>query len=58
MLRTCGPIKVYQKGVITNNEISLSFAKGILVEQKGLKVCWVAFVVEVQYQGSQAHKTS
>ncbi len=27
--------KVYQKGVITNNEINLSFAKGLLVEQKG-----------------------
>ncbi len=44
--------KVYQKGVITNNEIHLSFAKGILAKQKGLKVCWATFVAKLQYQGS------
>jgi hypothetical protein len=48
--------KVYQKGVITNNEINLSFAKGISIEQKGLKVCWVAFVAKVQYPLSQTCK--
>jgi hypothetical protein len=48
--------KAYQKVVIIDNEISLSFANGILVEQKGLKVCSVALATKVQYQGSQAHK--
>jgi hypothetical protein len=44
--------------MIINNEISLTFVKGFLAERKGLKVCWVGFVEEVQSQGSQAHKAT
>jgi hypothetical protein len=34
---------VYQKDVITNNEISVAFANGILEERKGWDVCWAQF---------------
>jgi hypothetical protein len=35
------------KSITIDNEIKLSFAKGILVERKGFKICWVAFAIEV-----------
>ncbi len=34
---------VYQKDVISNNEINLAFAKGIWVERKRWDVCWAQF---------------
>ncbi len=39
---------VYQKDVITNNEINLAFAKGILAKKKGWDVCWAQFATKVQ----------
>jgi len=47
---------VYQKDVITNNEINLAFVKGILAKRKRWDVCWAQFAIEVQWIGFQAHK--
>jgi hypothetical protein len=50
--------KVHQRFLITNNKISLSFTKGMLVDKKGCDVNWETFAIEVQSQGSHTHKAS
>jgi hypothetical protein len=35
--------KVHQRFPITNNKISLSFTKGMLVDKKGCNVNWATF---------------
>jgi hypothetical protein len=47
---------VYQKVVITNNEISLAFGKCILTKRKRWDLCWAQFAAKVQCIGFQAHK--
>jgi hypothetical protein len=38
---------VYQKTKNTKNSIDLSFAKGLLVERKGIKINWAKFAEHV-----------
>jgi len=47
---------VFQRPVITNDVISLSFAKGVLAESRGKEVCWATFAAEVQVQGVHSHR--
>lgn len=49
---------VYQKTNIANNSISLTFAKGILAENKGHKVNWARYVAQAQNMGGKSHKTN
>jgi hypothetical protein len=41
---------VYQKDVITNNEINLAFAKAILAKRKGWDVCWAICNLGAMYR--------
>jgi len=50
--------KVYQKKFITNNEINLAFAKGIVAQWKGYKGDWAKFATKVQFQGGETHKVA
>jgi hypothetical protein len=48
---------VYQRSKITNNTIGLHFAKGLLIERKGVfKVNRAHFAEQVQSMGSRRHK--
>jgi hypothetical protein len=47
--------KVYQRSIITNGDIGLSFAKGLLPQKKQYQVNWASFATQVQCQGVNAH---